>query len=262
MRRIKTVGITIPCVAGPYTSVSCTLTLTKSSLRKSPLPKDGEYTRQGSEDDRFVDYFSATQSIVTSTGQNDSGMFETNLRDERFLPFEGAGAESTWKLEMPADFRQFDYSTISDVILHMRYTAREGGALVRTAAVNSLKTMVAEVGTSGLGLLFSLRHDFPTEWAAFVNSTTNAPFTATLRKDYFPYFTQGKSITIAGLDLYGQDVTKHHAVGDPAAATNALSGQAAQFTLIAEPDEPGPTQVLTRTASTQVFLIVRYHLDG
>ena len=103
----------------------------KSSLRKSPLLTDGEYARQGSEDDRFVDYFGAIQSIVTSSGNNDSGMFETNLRDERFLPFEGAGADSTWKLELPADFRQFDYNTISDVILHIRYTARQGGSQLR-----------------------------------------------------------------------------------------------------------------------------------
>ncbi len=101
MRRIKNVALSIPCVAGPYTSVNCTLSLLKSSLRKSPIAGD-DYVRQGSEDDRFVDYISAVQSIVTSTGQNDSGMFETNLRDERFLPFEGAGAESTWKLDLPA----------------------------------------------------------------------------------------------------------------------------------------------------------------
>jgi Tc toxin complex TcA C-terminal TcB-binding domain len=34
------------------------------------------------------------QSIVTSSAQNDSGMFETNLRDERFLPFENSGVVS------------------------------------------------------------------------------------------------------------------------------------------------------------------------
>ena len=34
------------------------------------------------------------QSIVTSHGQNDSGLFELNFRDERYLPFEGAGAIS------------------------------------------------------------------------------------------------------------------------------------------------------------------------
>ena len=86
---------------------------------KSPLSAEGEYLRQGSEDTRFVDYFGTIQSIVTSSGSNDTGMFETNLRDERFLPFEGAGAESTWKLELPATFRQFDYDTVSDVILHL-----------------------------------------------------------------------------------------------------------------------------------------------
>src|SRR6185436_18506037 len=36
-RRIKTVALSIPCVAGPYTSVNCTLTLLKSSIRKSAL---------------------------------------------------------------------------------------------------------------------------------------------------------------------------------------------------------------------------------
>jgi hypothetical protein len=33
MRRIKSVGLTIPCVAGPYTSVNCTLTLLQSKIR-------------------------------------------------------------------------------------------------------------------------------------------------------------------------------------------------------------------------------------
>jgi hypothetical protein len=126
MRRIKSVAVTIPSVVGPYTGVHCTLSLLRSSVRKSPLPKDGEYVRQGPEDDRFVDYIGAVQSIVTSNAQNDSGMFEPSLRDERYLPFEGAGAESTWKLELPSDYRAFDYDTISDVILHIRYTARPG----------------------------------------------------------------------------------------------------------------------------------------
>ena len=59
-------------------------------------------------------------SIAVSTGQNDSGTFELNFRDERYIPFEGAGAISKWRLELPSDFRQFDYDTISDAILHLR----------------------------------------------------------------------------------------------------------------------------------------------
>jgi hypothetical protein len=250
MRRIKSVALSIPSVVGPYTSVNCTLSLLRSSTRKAPRLKDGEYMRQGTEDDRFVDYIGAVQSIVTSGGSNDSGMFEANLRDERFLPFEGAGGESTWKLELPKDYPAFDYATISDVILHIRYTARQGvdGTKVKTA----LDTLFTQASQSNLALLFSLRHDFPTEWSAFVNGAGD--FTAAIRKDYFPYFTQGKTITITGLDLYnGEDVTKHHAVGNPVAATAGLGSAQAQFTLTA-----GPTQVLKRTASAQVFLIIRY----
>ncbi|MBK9227461.1 MAG: hypothetical protein IPL67_10515 [Ignavibacteria bacterium] len=36
-----------------------------------------------------------------STGQNDSGVFELNFRDERYLPFENTGAISSWRLELP-----------------------------------------------------------------------------------------------------------------------------------------------------------------
>lgn len=255
MRRIESVALSIPSVVGPYTSVNCTLSLLKSSLRKSPVGDD--YMRQGSEDDRFIDYIGAVQSIVTSGAINDNGLFETNLRDERFLPFEGAGAESTWKLELPKpeDYPAFDYATISDVILHIRYTARQG--VDATKVKTALDDLLQQAGQSNLALLFSLRHDFPTEWAAFVNGTGN--FTTTIRKDYFPYFTQGKPITITGLELYGQDVTRHHTIGDPAAATNDLLGQG-QFTLTAGPDAAGPTQVITRTVRAEVFLIIRYSL--
>jgi hypothetical protein len=259
MRRIKSVGLSIPSVVGPYTSVNCTLSLLKSSLRKSPLTKDGEYARQGSDDDRFADYIGAVQSIVTSTGQNDSGMFETNLRDERFLPFEGSGAESTWKLDLPKDYRAFDYNTIADVILHIRYTARQGVEPTKVKA--ALDDLFQQTTQSNLALLFSLRHDFPTEWSVFVNGAGD--FTTAIRKDYFPYFVQGNTITITGFELYdGKDVSKHHAIGSQAvcdAATTSLGNNQA-FTVTAGTDPAGPTQVLTHSASAQVFLIVRYTL--
>lgn len=75
------------------------------------------------------------QAIFTSTGQNDSGMFETNLHDERYLPFENSGIVSEWQLELPADVRQFDYDTISDVILHVRYTAHDARSPGRKLSV-------------------------------------------------------------------------------------------------------------------------------
>lgn len=253
MRRIKTVALSLPSVVGPYTSVNCTLSLLRSTLRKSPLPKDDNYARQGAGDDRFVDYGGAVQSVVTSSAGNDSGLFETNLRDERFLPFEGAGAESTWKLDLPAGYPAFDYATISDVILHIRYTARQGVDPTKVQA--ALDAQMQAAGPAKLALLFSLRHDFPTEWAAFAGGATD--FTATITRDYFPYFTQGKAITVSGFDLYAQDMKKHHAAGDPSTATDDLAALG-RFTFSAGADAAGPTQVLTPTTNAQVYLVVRY----
>src|SRR5262249_9405011 len=121
MRRIKSVAVSLPSVVGPYTSVNCTLSLLGSSLRKVPdaKPDGSDYLRNSQTDSRFADYAGAVQSIVTSSAVSDPGMFEVNLHEERFLPFEGAGAESTWKIDLPTptDYPAFDYMTISDVIL-------------------------------------------------------------------------------------------------------------------------------------------------
>lgn len=262
MRRIKTVALSMPSVAGPYSSVNCTVSLLRSSVRKSSTLTDGEYARQGADDARFVDYSGAVQSIVTSGASADSGMFETNLRDERFLPFEGAGAESTWRLELPKPkhYPAFDYATITDVILHVRYTARQG--VDSDKVTTALKDLFGALDHANLALLFSLRHDFPTEWSAFVKGTAN--FSTTIRKDHFPYFTQGKTITISGLELYAQDVTKHHPVNgiDLDAVTSNLNDPTqARFTLTAGEDTVEP-KILTRTANADVFLIIRYSLEG
>jgi hypothetical protein len=242
MRRIKNVSVSVPAVVGPYASVNCTLSLKESRIRTSPDLKEGKYLWQGPEDERFAVLPGGMQSIVTSGANNDSGLFETNLRDERFLPFEGAGAISSWQLDLPREYPSFDHSTISDVILHVRYTARQG---VQPGVVNTaLGELFATASQSGLALLFSLPHDFPTEWVAFVNGT--GPFAAIIRADYFPYFAQGKTIQVKGLDLYdAQAVAKRRTL--PFA-------QASPFTVTASPD----AEVLKRSSTSQVILIVRY----
>jgi hypothetical protein len=257
MRRIKYASLSIPSVTGPYTSVNCTLTLLNSSVRKSALLKDGQYARQGMDDDRFLNYPDMIQSIVTSSGNNDSGLFETNLRDERFLPFESAGAGSTWRLELPATFRQFDYNTIPDVILHIRYTARTGGAALGEAALAHLQNLVAAAGASGLTLLSSLKHDAPNEWHLFVNG--NEDFVATVKRDYFPYFTVGQQINIEHLQVCaiqeGQVLTVVPAGINLAAMTGALNGDG-MFVFSLRPDE----NVLVRDPQASIFIVYEYTL--
>jgi hypothetical protein len=207
LRRLKSVGITVPCVAGPYSGINCTLTLQNSSIRHGNTLANGKYARQA-DDPRFADSTGTVQSIVTSGAQNDSGMFETNLHDERYLPFEGQGAISTWRIEMPKKFQSFDYNTISDVVLHVRYTAREGGAQLKAAAAQELQTALNDFirveGQRGLAQMFSLRHEFPTEWSRFLNapSGTVQSLKMAVTKERFPFLFQGKDITIKTMEVY------------------------------------------------------------
>jgi hypothetical protein len=83
---------------------------------------------------RLIDYFASTDSVVTSGGINDSGMFGTNLRDERLLSFDGARAVSTWRIELPPGNNQFDLETVNDFVMHLNDMAREGGDMLRRAA--------------------------------------------------------------------------------------------------------------------------------
>ena len=77
-------------MVGPYSNVSGTPTVLRSTVRHSGDATPGYGRPERAEDPRFTDYFSAAESVVTSSANADSGLFETQLRDERFLPFEGA----------------------------------------------------------------------------------------------------------------------------------------------------------------------------
>ena len=103
---------------------------------------------------------------MTSRGQNDSGLFELNLRDERHLPFEFDGAIGCWRIDLPIENNFFDLDTLSDLILTLNYTAREGGEMLRKVANES-----AQCHLPGDGLaFFDVRHEFPDAWELFRDS--------------------------------------------------------------------------------------------
>jgi hypothetical protein len=193
-RRIRSVALSVPCITGPYTGVNAKLTLLRGTVRTSPATPPGGYARDGDDTERFNDHFGRVESIVTSGGNQDSGMFDTSLRDERYLPFEGSGAvDSRWRLELPAQVPQFDLGTITDVVLHLRYTAREGGAPLRTEALADLRVRIAAAQTVGSTRLLSLRQEFPTAWARFTAATLDAatpeaPITIALREEHYPFW--------------------------------------------------------------------------
>jgi hypothetical protein len=217
MRRIKSVSVTLPCVAGPYTTISGRLTLLNSRVRTDPAAT-GSYAYTGITDPRFLHNLVGIQSISTSSAQADSGLFELSFRDERYLPFEGAGAVSTWRLELPGDFRQFDYDTISDVVLHLSYTAREGGDLLKAEvrgdledSLNRILDILSETET-GLERLVSLRHEFPNEFHQMLHPPAGAPQATTieLRPEHFPYVLHDRDLSLLAATVYIRQ-----AEGDP-----------------------------------------------
>jgi len=249
-RRIKTLSISIPCVTGPYASVNCTLTLLRSSIRKTPTLDGADYERQ-SEDQRFTDYYGSLQAIVTSSAQNDGGLFETNLRDERYLPFENSGVLSEWQLELPAnpsrgEARAFDYKTISDVILHIRYTARDGGGLLRKAAVDHVAASIEAAKAAGSVRLFSVRDEFPTEWAKFQGQTPAAnqrfELAFNLREEHYPFWSQGRLTSALGVDFLARS------------ARSAVPGTLDIFDQ-ADRNDPGKRATLTKDAALGNLLV-------
>lgn len=241
MRRIKNVSLTIPCVVGPYVSVHCRLTLLKSTTRISPYlidpptaccaekqPKNGYVTKP--DDPRMVNTYAAKEAIATSSGQSDTGLFELNFRDERYLPFEYTGAVSCWRIELPQENNQFDVDTISDIILHLNYMAREGGEVLREAASEVAQCYLPDQGIR----FFDVKDDFPDLWHRSqldANPPKHHPHYAAhkdhslpiakelelrLSRPMFPFLAGRPHLTVHTINLLfkapGADPSAHHIV--------------------------------------------------
>jgi hypothetical protein len=199
MRRIKNIALTLPCVTGPYTGVHCRLTLLSSVTRIDPSlrppathccrdrRKRSDY-EACPDDPRMVRQYAARESIATSTGKNDSGMFDVNFRDDpRYFPYEYLGAICRLRLELPPENNYFDLESLNDAIIHLNYTSREGGPLLRQAA-----SEVAQRHLPGDGwCFFDIRSDFPDAWHLFRDAARKDEGERRLdfafRRSLFPY---------------------------------------------------------------------------
>lgn len=203
-RRIKSVAITIPCVVGPYVGLNGSLRLLENKFRNSGIAT--KYPEKTDEaDDRFQSYLIPISAIATSSAQNDSGMFELNFKDERYLPFEGAGAVSRWRFELPAPLRQFNYDTIADVVIHLRYTSVEGGAALKLAAQQNVAAHMSsaeQVGRDeGLFAILDLKRDFPTQWHQLFNQNQQSA-SWDVTHAHFPYLFNARQLEITGTKIF------------------------------------------------------------
>ncbi|MFD7131992.1 neuraminidase-like domain-containing protein [Streptomyces sp. NPDC059894] len=241
LRRIRSVALTVPCVAGPYTGVHARLALLASTTRVSPLltkepapccpTRPGEQAacvddracggRHGGapgeggdcgcgcgqggyallpEDPRAVRRYAAREAVATSTGQSDSGMFEVRFRDERYLHFEYQGAVSRWLLELPQEDNQFDLSSVTDVVLHLNYTAREGGTALARAARREARERLPGDGLR----VFDVEQDLPQAWSAFRLGGEDEERRLPLRlsRAMFPFLPGDRALRIRRLEFF------------------------------------------------------------
>ncbi len=194
-RKIKSVRLTIPCVTGPYTNVSATLTLNSSRLRNKPQMGDAHLQDVP---------LRHSASIAASTAQADSGVFEFSFRDERYMPFEGAGAVSAWGLALPKHFRQFDYQTINDVIIHVSYTAEEDGKFrteVEGETAKAESAIRSYLKTKPLARALSLRQDFSGALNRLQHSPSGTEVKIQITDKYLPIFLRGQKVTLVSAKL-------------------------------------------------------------
>ncbi|KAF1983002.1 hypothetical protein K402DRAFT_361709 [Aulographum hederae CBS 113979] len=168
LRRISSVAVSVPCVVGPYASINATLRLLDHKYRVRADATDYPEKVQENGDDRFATTLLPNNALALTSGINDTGRLDLRAAAETYNPIEGAGIISRWRLELPSAFRQFDYSTISDVVMHMNYTSLNGGDGLKAAASKSVMEHIKDVTDlsrdQGLFAMVDLKCDYATQW--------------------------------------------------------------------------------------------------
>ncbi len=219
-RHLLRVSVTVVYPSpGKFDNVKATLTLVANKVRvATTASSSADYPETGPGDPRFLyNYGAVAQKIALGNAQDDPGLFQTalssNLSDQRYLPFEGAGAISSWRLEMTEAANEVDLSSVGDVVLHLYYTALDGGdALKGFVTQNNIDNLP----TTGLRV-FSARNDFAASPATVANPYPQSPWDAFLTKPApadpdqslvltisplkFPQWTRGKTLTVTGIQV-------------------------------------------------------------
>jgi hypothetical protein len=205
-RRLTRVSVTVVYPnPGKFDNVKGTLTLTANQVRISTDTAAGYPESPVGSDPRFAyDYAAVPQKIALGNAQDDPGLFVNsisgNITDQRYLPFENAGAVTSWHFEMPEATNEIDLSTVGDVMLHLYYTALDGGGAFQQTVQNN---NAANVPASGVRI-FSAQNDFQSAWQAFLAPATapaNQVLTLNISPAKFPPWTRGKTISVTRLTV-------------------------------------------------------------
>ena len=98
----------------------------------------------------------------------------------------------------------FDYDTISDVIIHISYTAKDDGAFKGVVEDQIMTALTDFALTVRLYRLLSLRHEFPNAFHRLLNPSSGAAQTTALEvtKQHFPYFLADQNLQLSSVTIY------------------------------------------------------------
>jgi Tc toxin complex TcA C-terminal TcB-binding domain/Neuraminidase-like domain/Hemopexin/Salmonella virulence plasmid 28.1kDa A protein len=163
-RQVRTVSVSFETHDGP-TGVNATLTQLDNKTVLSADPKAVKFLLdpKGKPPESLRGDWRPSQQIALSDieeGRDNNGLFELRYDDDRYLPFEGTGAVSRWRLagRVPA--------ALVDVVVTVKYTAEQGGETFATA----VKGMLRPYPTARY---FDVANEFPDDWAAFVDGDSD-----------------------------------------------------------------------------------------
>lgn len=208
-RRIQSVSVSISC-QDSSANICGTLTLNKSAYRT----RSSTVAAYSPDSDLDLTSDLTTESIAFSSAQGDAGVFQLDLKDPRYLPFERRGTISTWSLSFTGSGTDghppgFDWSRIGDVNLSVRYTAKAGGSLGPGVLRTALNAMVGGgttgSGTTGPGLqrVFSATRNFADAWAATTAAAGDSlGIEVGISSAHFPYFAAAHGVTVAKARIY------------------------------------------------------------
>ncbi|MFC4118573.1 hemopexin repeat-containing protein [Nonomuraea zeae] len=254
-RRIKTLSVTFEGAEEPL-GLNATLTQLDSKTVLAADPKAVKYLidAKGPMPGTLRANWRPGQQIALSDLEpykDNNGLFELRYDDDRYLPFEGTGAVSRWRLELSAK----GAPELRDVTITVKYAAEQGGEPFANAVKGMLRPYPA-------ARFLDLATAFPQLWTDFVEGDADR-LTLPLTREMFPGMV-GRQITgvYPRYELTGDTPVRFLLNGDRQFAldegrllpTPGLAVGGAGWTLVLEGDKAelaGAGLVLTYRAGVQ-----------
>ena len=104
--------------------------------------------------------------------------------------------------------KPFDYSTISDVILRISYTAEEDETGALETAQEAGTGVLSMLTEQGVTRILSLRNDFPEAWNALVQGAL--PATVDIGEVHVPFFMSAFDLKQVSFDLLIEKLEDQH----------------------------------------------------